>query len=260
MLDLIYVHIDVTSNAVLSKGIAHEDFIHSIVHHPKNLLLLNPSAEEGEYDLHTGLKIIKGESAVNDYFSMLRRRKANEEIKWIDFSDVTLLKELTPIEISELLYFGHMKNSLRSPFFYKLQNDFVFFEFVDHMTRVYYRYIEEFYRILADKISRVVLEKVNDKKTFFRRGTSVDKLNIDFLKEMKPILQEGVVFCFQQMSTKGNEYSIPIYIVEDSLWKTKNFIYREEPIIATLVYNTAKRSWSLKQEDDLSFMSLPKRV
>ena len=49
-----------------------------------------------------------------------------EEIKWIDFSDVTMLKELTPLEISELLYFGHMKNSLHSPFFYKLQNDFVF--------------------------------------------------------------------------------------------------------------------------------------
>lgn len=259
MVDLIYVHIDVTSNAVLSKGIAHEEFMHSIVHHPNNILLLNPSADEGEYDLHTGLKIVKGESNVNDYFSALRRRKLNEEIKWIDFSDVTLLKELTPLEISELLYFGHMKNSLHSPFFYKLQNDFVFFEFADNMSRVYYRYIEEFYRILADKISRVVLEKVNDKKTFFRRGTPVDKLNSDLLKEMKPILQEGVVFCFHQTEVKGNEYQIPIHIVEDSLWKTKNFVYRNEPILATLIYNTAKRSWRLKQEEDFGLNNLIQR-
>ena len=33
------------------------------------------------------------------------------------------------------------------------------FEFADQMTRVYYRYIDEFYRIFADKITRVVLEK-----------------------------------------------------------------------------------------------------
>ena len=61
LLDLIYVHIDVTSNAVLSKGITHSDFVRSIVHHPQNLLLLDPSAEAGEYDMHSGLKIIRGE-------------------------------------------------------------------------------------------------------------------------------------------------------------------------------------------------------
>ena len=38
------------------------------------------------------------------------------------------------------------------------------FEFADQMTRVYYRYIDEFYRIFADKITRVVLEKVNRKR------------------------------------------------------------------------------------------------
>lgn len=256
MIDLIYVHIDVTSNAVLSKGVTHSDFVRSIVHHPKNLLLLNPSADEGEYDMHTGLKIIRGEESVNQYFSTLHRRRLNEEIKWIDFSDVTMLKELTPLEISELLYFGHMKNSLHSPFFYKLQNDFVFFEFIDNMTRVYYRYIDEFYRILADKITRVVLEKVNDKKTFFKRSTSVEKLDADLLKDMKSILQEGVVFCFSQMDIRGKEYRIPIHVVEDSLWKTKNVAYQDDPIIATLIYNTAKRTWRVEQEDDFGVFTL----
>lgn len=87
MLDLIYVHIDVTSNAVLSKGITHSDFVRSIVHHPQNLLLLDPSAEAGEYDMHSGLKIIRGEESVNRYFQSLQRRWMTEEIKWIDFSD-----------------------------------------------------------------------------------------------------------------------------------------------------------------------------
>ncbi|EGO9256085.1 hypothetical protein DUC41_001577 [Enterococcus faecalis] len=250
MLDLIYVHIDVTSNAVLSKGITHSDFVRSIVHHPQNLLLLDPSAEAGEYDMHSGLKIIRGEESVNRYFQSLQRRWMTEEIKWIAFSDVTMLKELTPLEISELLYFGHMKNSLHSPFFYKLQNDFVFFEFADQMTRVYYRYIDEFYRIFADKITRVVLEKVNQKKAFFKRNTPVEKLSPELLKNMKGILQEGVIFCFQQTEVDKEEYRIPIYLVEDSLSKMKNTSYQKEEILATLVYNSEKRIWHIEQEND----------
>ncbi|ELZ4692654.1 hypothetical protein UL350_001125 [Enterococcus faecalis] len=250
MLDLIYVHIDVTSNAVLSKGITHSDFVRSIVHHPQNLLLLDPSAEAGEYDMHSGLKIIRGEESVNRYFQSLQRRWMTEEIKWIDFSDVTMLKELTPLEISELLYFGHMKNSLHSPFFYKLQNDFVFFEFTDQMTRVYHRYIDEFYRIFADKITRVVLEKVNQKKAFFKRNTPVEKLSPELLKNMKGILQEGVIFCFQQTEVDKEEYRIPIYLVEDSLSKMKNTSYQKEEILATLVYNSEKRIWHIEQEND----------
>jgi hypothetical protein len=256
MVDLIYVHIDVTSNAVLSKGITHADFTRSIVHHPSNLLLLNPAAEEGEYDMHTGLKIIRGEASVNQYFSALQRRRTTDEIKWIDFSDVTMLKEVTPLEISELLYFGHMKTSLHSPFFYKLQNDFVFFEFVDDMTRIYYRYIDEFYRILADKITRVVLERVNDRKSFFKRGASVEKLDVELLKDMKSILQEGVVFCFSQMDVRGKEYRIPVHVVEDSLWKTKNIAYQSDPVIATLIYNSSKRTWRVEQEDDFGIFTL----
>ncbi len=52
-----------------------------------------------------------------------------------------------------------MKTHLHSPFFYKLQNNFVFFDLQDGLTRVYYRYLDEFYRILADKITRVCLRQ-----------------------------------------------------------------------------------------------------
>ncbi|MGX7350453.1 hypothetical protein RU97_GL001437 [Enterococcus canis] len=253
MLEYIYVHIDTTSNAVLSKGITNVDFDHSIVHHPQNLLLLDPAAEEGEYEVHTGLRIIRGEEAVSRYFNLIRRRRSSEEIKWMDFTDLAMLKQLTPLEISELLYFGHMKTHLHSPFFYKLQNNFVFFEFMDDMTRIYYRYLDEFYRILGDKITHVLLEKLNDRKTFFRRGVAVEKLDIEVLKELKTILQEGVVFCFSQTELQDKQYRIPIHVVEDSIWKTKSQRYLNEPVIATLVYHTGKKTWLIEREEDFGF-------
>ena len=54
MSNTIYVHIDTTSNAVLTRGLAPQDFNKSIVHQPKNLLLLDPSSDFGEFDGHTG--------------------------------------------------------------------------------------------------------------------------------------------------------------------------------------------------------------
>ena len=57
MSNTIYVHIDTTSNAVLTRGLAPQDFNKSIVHQPKNLLLLDPSSDFGEFDGHTGLKV-----------------------------------------------------------------------------------------------------------------------------------------------------------------------------------------------------------
>lgn len=260
MLDSIYLHIDTTSNAVLSKGITNGDFSRSIVHIPKNILLLDPSQEIGEYEVHTGMRVIRGDEEVQKYFKTTPRRKQNEEIKWIDFSDEALLKELTPLEISELLYFGHMKIQLHSPFFYKLQNNFVFFEFMDNMSRIYYRYLDEFYRVLGEKIRHILDEKLNERKTFFRRGLTIEPLDIDLLKELKPILQEGVVLGFEQQELIGKEYRIPIHIIEDSLWKMKNKRYLTEPLIATLTYHAGAKKWELETTDDLLLNTLPRHA
>ncbi|EOL49136.1 hypothetical protein [Enterococcus phoeniculicola] len=250
----IYIHIDPISNAVVSHGIHASDFVRGIVHQPKNLLLLDPVADYGEYDTHTGLKVLRGTEEVTAYFDEIYRKRQSSSLKWIDFTDIAMLKELTPLEISELLYFGHMKTHLHSPFFYKLQNNFVYFDFNEDMTRVYYRYMDEFYRILADKLTRIVLEKLNDRKTFFRKGVSVEKLDSDLLKDMRGILQEGVVFSFEQTELIDKEYRIPIYVVEDYLWKIKGSRYQEENLLATLIYQSNKRRWRLeKSHEDLLF-------
>ena len=57
MSNTIYVHIDTTSNAVSTRGVDAQDFNKSIVHQPKNLLLLDPSSEFGEFESHTGLRL-----------------------------------------------------------------------------------------------------------------------------------------------------------------------------------------------------------
>ncbi|MGC2986430.1 hypothetical protein ACPTJT_14310, partial [Enterococcus faecium] len=59
MTESVYVEFDTTSNAVITKGLTRTDFANSNVHFPQNLLLLDPTATAGEYESHTGLKVIR---------------------------------------------------------------------------------------------------------------------------------------------------------------------------------------------------------
>ncbi len=249
MTDGLYVHLDSITNSVLSKGITNIDFTHSVVERPSNLLLLDPTSVEGEFESHTGLKIVRGREQVEEYFSLIRKKR-NLQTKWIDFNDIDFLKQLTPLEISELLYFGHMRTQLHSPFFYKLQNNFVFFEMAEGSTKIYYRHLEEFYRIIGDKITRILLEKLNDRKSFFKRAVAVEYMSDDLIKQLKPIFQEGVVLSFSQSELINKTYTIPIYVVEDRVKKLEERSYKEETKIGALVYDANKRNWHLYQEED----------
>lgn len=248
MTESVYVHIDTTSNAVLTKGLTINDFSTSIVHFPQNLLLLDPSTTTGEYESHTGMKVIRGTENIQHFFASVRSRNRSGDLKWIDFSDLTMLKELTPLEISELLYFGHMKTHLHSPFFYKLQNNFVYFDLNDQLGRIYYRYLDEFYRIFANKLGTILCEKINEKKSFFRRDIPVENISVDLLKDMRNLMQEGIIFSFEQGGLVNDEYHIPIYVIEDYIWKLKGTRYREETAIGTLVYQATNRQWKLEGE------------
>ena len=177
-------------------------------------------------------------------------------MKWIDFTDLTMLKELTPLEISELLYFGHMKTHLHSPFFYKLQNNFVYFDLNDQLNRIYYRYLDEFYRIFASKLSSILSDKINVKKSFFKKETPVEKISVELLKEMRNLMQEGIIFSFDQVGLIDDEYRIPIYVIEDYIWKLKGTRYREEEVVATLIYSVNDRRWQLVEDAGLSYLPL----
>uniref|UniRef100_UPI00403F3EA9 hypothetical protein n=1 Tax=Candidatus Enterococcus willemsii TaxID=1857215 RepID=UPI00403F3EA9 len=256
MTDLIYVHIDTISNAVLTHGITTKDFHQGIIHQPKNLLLLNPSSELGEFETHSGMKIIRGSEAVNTYFQLMAKSRDSEENKWIDFSDPFMLKELTPLEISELLYFGHMKIHLHSPFFYKLQNNFVYFDLKDQMARTYYRYLDEFYRILSNKLRQLVFSAINSKRKLFKKPQPIANLPFDLMKTLREAMKEGLAFSFQQATQTEQMYQVPIFIVEDARFIGRASAFTEDMLVGYLNYQLTEQTWSLDIEDFLGFSNM----
>lgn len=51
---------------------------------------------------------------------------SKKDLCWIDFCDERKLNLLTPQEQAELLYIGHKKEPIRSPFYHQLQNKYVY--------------------------------------------------------------------------------------------------------------------------------------
>ena len=247
--DYLYVHFDGISNSILTKGMGHEDFNRYTGNHPENLLLLNPYEREGEYEPHTGFRVIRGSENVMQYFSLMEKQRTNE-LKWIDFKDYQALQRLTPNEISELLYFGHMKNQLRSPFFYQLQNNFAFFELTSKTTKIYYREIEDFYGMLAKKVSSLVTQQINSNYSFFsrRKKCEIPEVPPEIVKDLKSTMQEGIVFNFSQTKWENEEYVVPIHVVEDNLRKVENYHFRKEYKIGTLIYSQVTSTWELHKE------------
>lgn len=250
----IYIHIDTTSNIVMTRGLQAADFHTGIIHPPKNLLLLNPASTYGDYESHTGLKIVRGVDAVEQYAQIVTKQRLGEENKWIDFSDLSMLRELSPLEVSELLYFGHMRTHLRSPFFYKLQNNFVYFDLPQRVSRIYYRYLDEFYRVLAGKIKRQTLERVNDKRTFFKRPIPVADVPLEVIKQLHEYTKEGLVLSFDQATTDTHEFHLPLYLADQELISNKDIAL--ERYAGELIYQLQNKSWTLHLSDaPASFMS-----
>jgi len=246
----IYVHLDGISNSVLTKGLGHKDFDRYTIHRPKNLLLLDASEQEGEYEAHTGFRVIRGQENVDRYLSNLNY-STRREIKWLDFEEYDTLKRLTANEIAEILYLSHMKMQLRSPFFYKLQNNYAFFETEQEVMKVYYRNIDEFYQSLAQKITDKVLYQLNANRSLFsKRYTSMTPLPSNIVKELKSIMQEGTVFEFSQVGLNEGIYKIPVHVVEDNLRKIESDQLFLEEKVGVLTYQHQEKSWDFNTTDN----------
>ncbi|WP_326717264.1 hypothetical protein [Vagococcus jeotgali] len=244
----LYVHLDGISNSVLTKGFTHEDFYRYTVDRPKNILLLNPDSYAGEYETHTGFRVIRGKEDVAQYLSNIPT-PLTREVKWLDFEDYEVLKRLTANEIAEILYLSHMKTQLRSPFFYKLQNNYAYLGMLQNTTKIYYRHIDEFYQALAQKISEKVLYQMNSNRLFFSKKIKmITPLPSETVANLKSVMQEGVVFDFARTGVSDGGYTVPIHIVEDNLRKIDSLRLSKDDYIGTLTYANKSGEWQLNLE------------
>lgn len=249
--DFIYVHLDSVSNSVLSKEISFSNYKEIVQQPLKNLLLLNAAKDTGEYDSYTGFRVIRGVQKVEEFLgSEAHHTYIKKQGKWIDFQSLDLLHELTPVEISELLYLAHAYTSLHSPFYYKLQNNFILLTLPDGFTKLYCRDLNLFYGFFAREITNRANECVNDKRILFKKPKKIESIPLELTHELTPLLREGVALSFEKISSRDDISEIGVYLVEDRV-RQLNSQMKESELMSLLLYNHQKQEWSIKEMQTL---------
>ncbi|MDT1940798.1 MULTISPECIES: hypothetical protein [Carnobacterium] len=244
--EYIYVHLDSVTNHVLSKGITVVDFQQTLKKIPNNILLLNTEKGIGEYETHTGFRIVRDRENVRRFLEEAGRSEI--KYKWVDFENLELLRQLTPVEISELLYIAHAHTHLHSPFYYKLQNNYIYLTLSDGMNKVYYRYLDQFYNLLGKSIREALESKINEKRNFFQKSKVIEKLPLETIKEIVPYLKEGVLLSLKHVTVEGDCYCIPIYLLEDRLRAINTNSFSGKDLVGVVCYNQETGSWTVEEK------------
>lgn len=243
----LYVHYDSVTNYILTRAInlLADDFEPRYL--PTSMILADACQEFGRLDPSTNFKILRTQGEVIAYFDAFQSAKIRLS-NWIDFDNIESMHQLNPNEISEILYLFHANKPLKSAFFYKLQNNYVFLTQPNGLIKVYYRYINHFY----PRFKRVVRLRYEDlinesQRFFFMKKTKVASMDDQLIEEIAPLFSSGVKVNFEQAIQAGSYWRVPLNIIEDNLTLlTQNQLPKEH--IGFIIYDTNSQKWSLDLE------------
>ncbi|GAF39445.1 hypothetical protein FC83_GL000598 [Agrilactobacillus composti DSM 18527 = JCM 14202] len=239
----LYVHLETVTNMILSYGISMGDFVNSFKHVPEHLMLLSPVDPDEMIDPHTGFNVISGRENVLGY---LLNPKIHGK-KWIDYKHTLYLDEVTPLEVSELLYLGHAYTHLSSPFYYKLANRYVYLQVPNGNVKTYYRHLDDFYRVLSNAIVRCFEQHHFEQNFLFRRNTTnFVPLDQGTIQTLHQLLIDGVLFNFMAAKRDGGFFQVPLYQLRhrfsggEAAWLADDDI-----LLGHLRYNRETQHWNV---------------
>ena len=246
--DLVYVHINESSQYVISYGIEFSEFVQSLPRELNNLLLLKHRYDDADFNRHTML----------DYVPSNKVEKLVKEnvygygnFCWIDFEEKDGVDELSGTEIAELLYLGHIKQHLKTPFYSRLGNRYVYLAHDDGwFNKTYFRNINDFYRMLGTSIA-IKLGELKLEKTLLgiRKKRSYPPINMEILLTLTKFMREGAVFSLQNAERNRNRIEIPIWVIGD--FDSMDDMFDEfeqlnkDKCDAKLVLDKKTREWSI---------------
>ncbi|KRL06228.1 hypothetical protein FD46_GL000230 [Liquorilactobacillus oeni DSM 19972] len=234
------------SHLTLTYGISTADFIANVPLPPKNILSLSNVDPQQEIDIYSGFNMYLGEEAVKAYLSG-RHAKA---LEWIDFDSVNDLEFLAPREVSELLYLGHAYTHLKAPFYYKLQNSYVFLTLPNGAKKVYYRYLPHFYQLLAKTLAVYLAEVYREKRLILRSRHPFLMMPSEIVQELTSLFSNGVVFDYGRVKIRNQEISIPMLTAPESVyqlkWHEPTMLIEKSKLVGKLHYYLNVKEWKLE--------------
>ncbi|WP_099223475.1 hypothetical protein [Listeria costaricensis] len=243
----VYIHMDSEINNVVTSGIDFCDFMNGVGLPPEHILLLKHRFSDVSFNAHTAFDFVETVT-----LSKLKNQSVHkfDHFCWVDFEEIDLVNQLSPQEIAELLYLAHTGRHLRSPFYYKLQNNFIYLTKEDGWyNKVYYRNMNHFYELLSYVIAKKTTEMLQEKALFgFTKKRRIVSPPVPVLKRLSGYFKEGACVAFLDAEKTRTALKIPIGI--DLLEEMHELERSSEPIAyrtipAVLHYDLKQNEWNL---------------
>ncbi|MEK3889598.1 hypothetical protein [Bacillus sp. FSL K6-3431] len=243
--ELIYVHMNHPEKYVLTYGIEFPEFLKGLPIKLSNLLLLRHNFDDGHFNMHTMLDYVDYEMtpklAAEDVYGY-------GDFCWIDFEEEENLNQLNGQEMAELLYLGHYKDHLRSPFSGKISNQVVYLAHDDGWyNKTYYRSWNYFYSMLGNVIS----EKINNKKEklvfTLRKKKEIPAVPAEIVQSFISHMKEGIAFSIEHAVKNRQQIEIPVWVMGD--YYDMDAMYEEYEMLndrtpdGKLVYDRKSGEW-----------------
>jgi hypothetical protein len=246
--DLIYIHLNQTDQYVMSYGIEFSEFVSAFSGSLNHLLLLAHRFDDADFNMHTQLDYCPEERinklAADDVYGY-------GNFCWIDFIEEEVLNELTGQEIAELLYMGHLLHHLKSPFYHKLGNRFVYLAHDDGwFNKTYYKSFKDFFHLLSEVISGK-LGGLNLEKSIlgFRKKRTYPQVNKEILLSLMPFIKEGMCISLRDVNHQRGRIEIPIWVIGDFANMDDMVDEYEQislkPCHAKIIFDKKTKEWKL---------------
>lgn len=228
----LYVHMNELNQFVIFSGLTFREFV-SAVGPLQNILLLKNEYEDGSFNMHTRLEFVEDKRIAKFVKKAMDSKK---DLCWIDFSDELKLNLLTPQEQAELLYIGHKKEPIRTPFYHQLQNKYVYLSSEEEkISKIYFRDLKDVLKLVTQVFNGVIQEKERP-TTFWRRKVSnlIPFFKEEMIRNFHEDIKDGVLFSIYKIEKPNITYVMELRNISDDyfpdeIWDDLNSILKQKP-------------------------------
>ncbi len=197
--DFYYVNINIQESEVVSCGAQFSEFIEFIPVKPRNILLMKGRFWGGNWHRDIGLDYVDSknmsELISDDVYSY-------GDFCWIDYRDKKVIDTMLPIELSELLYISHRNIPLHTPFFERINNNYVYLAHDDdYWTKIYMKNIYDYKKVIEGKIL----------KSLKGRKKQITPIPEDIMNLIFDGASEGIVIDFPDSYCNSRSTGVSIY-------------------------------------------------
>lgn len=246
--ELVYINGNVNDKCFLTHGIEFREFLASLPTELSNILLLKHNYEDSDFHMGTFMNYVEKEQITELVKEPIR---TYSEFCWIDIDDTSLLDSLEPEEKAALLYLGHYKKPLSSPFFRKLNNEYVYLTEEDGwLNKVYCKQVAHIQHMISHIVPLKTSMLIKKRLPLFRKHLDYPPLPPVLAHTILTLTHDGLLIDFKSMTRSRKDLQIPLYTVGsffsiDELLQDLSFYKQESSYKAKLIYSRKDDMWDL---------------